>query len=387
MTEDNEGFLYPKVDRNICVLCGQCLKNCPVREGARPGTSPLALYAVQSADTEALLLSSSGGFSDMAARVILERNGVVYGAAYVPDPSCERDRTEPVSAPMRPLRSLLSVRHIEVTDSYNRQQLQSSKYVQSDTADMYKRAKQRLKMGQPVLFTGTPCQIAGLYAYLGGDHPQLYTIDLICHGVPSPGLFREYLTYLEQQIGEPIRSVNFRSKDKHGWGTQYILKLESKNRTIRRPLTLDRYGNRFMSSDCYRESCYRCRFAGIKRQADLTAGDFWGVWQSLPKLDSPLGLSSVLVNTQKGRELFECIRKHARIIRQISLKDALTGQGNLSCPTSRPAARDSIYNGLTESGYIDNLKVGLQPVCRLKALLPRSAAVWMKRHMKKEEMV
>ena len=240
-----------------------------------------------------------------------------------------------------------------------------------------------LDSGQIVLFTGTPCQIAGLYAFLGQDHPLLYTMDLICHGVPSPGLFREYLSYLEQRMGEPVRSVNFRSKDGHGWGTQYLLKLTSKTRTVRRPLPLDPYGNRFMSGDCYRESCYRCQFAGIRRQVDLTIGDFWGVWKGHPDLDSPLGLSSVLVNTPKGQELFAWIREHAGVVRQISLKDALAGQGNLSRPTSRPAAWDSVYWGLAQEGYIESLGVGFQPASRLKALMPRSISVLLKRSLKK----
>lgn len=380
MVEDREGFLYPKIDRELCVLCGQCLKKCPVEGAARPGSSPLELYALQSADTEALVRSASGGVSDLAAGAILERKGLVYGAAYVAEGP--RD-TSPSPAGEVSAGSRLFVRHIEVTDSDGRQRIQSSKYVQSDPGDTYRKAKQRLDSGQIVLFTGTPCQIAGLYAFLGQDHPLLYTMDLICHGVPSPGLFREYLSYLEQRMGEPVRSVNFRSKDGHGWGTQYLLKLTSKTRTVRCPLPLDPYGNRFMSGDCYRESCYRCQFAGIRRQGDLTIGDFWGVWKGHPDLDSPLGLSSVLVNTPKGQELFAWIREHAGVVRQISLKDALAGQGNLSRPTSRPAARDSVYWGLAQEGYIESLGVGFQPASRLKALMPRSISVLLKRSLKK----
>ena len=140
-----------------------------------------------------------------------------------------------------------------------------------------------------------------------------------------------------------------------------------------------------MNGNSYRESCYRCRFSGIRRSGDLTAGDFWGVWQSCPDIDSPLGLSAVLINTEKGLRLFRQIQEHAGIIRQLSLKDAMTGQENLSRPASRPSCRDTIYSGLWNEDYIDNLKTGLQPVSRLKSLMPRSIAALLKRSIRKEE--
>ena len=212
MGEDNEGFLFPKINREICVLCGQCLKKCPVCSDNFPCSSPLEVYAFQSGDKKALMQSASGGVSDAAAEAVLQLGGVIYGAAFHTDPSDGK---------------ILSVRHVEVTDSVDRYRIRSSKYVQSDTGDSYKLARNRLKNGQTVLFTGTPCQIAGLYSFLGGDHPCLYTLDLICHGVPSPALLRQYLKSQSHCMGGSITDMNFRSKEGKGWGTQYRLKLGS----------------------------------------------------------------------------------------------------------------------------------------------------------------
>ena len=252
MGEDNEGFLFPKINREICVLCGQCLKKCPVCSDNFPCSSPLEVYAFQSGDKKALMQSASGGVSDAAAEAVLQMGGVIYGAAFHTDPSDGK---------------ILSVRHVEVTDSVDRYKIRSSKYVQSDTGDSYKLARNRLKNGQTVLFTGTPCQIAGLYSFLGGDHPCLYTLDLICHGVPSPALLRQYLKSQSHCMGGSITDMNFRSKEGKGWGTQYRLKLGTESKTVSRPFVLDKYGYHFMNGNSYRESCYRCRFSGIRRRS------------------------------------------------------------------------------------------------------------------------
>lgn len=168
--------------------------------------------------------SASGGAADSAAKMILQMGGVVYGAAY--------DKQ-------------LAVNHIEIRTDAEREKIQSSKYVQSDLKDCYTRVKRCLMEEKKVLFTGTPCQIAGLYAFLGGDKPNLYTVDLICHGVPSPKFFKKYLEYQNKQTDGRVIYFNFRSKDKRGWGTQYLLKLKTKAKikTKTKILSLDRYGN------------------------------------------------------------------------------------------------------------------------------------------------
>ena len=259
----------------------------------------------------------------------------------------------------------LAVSHIEVTDEAEREKLQSSKYVQSDPKDSYAKVKQRLSEGKTVLFTGTPCQIAGLYAFLGGNPENLYTVDLICHGVPSPKFFKKYLEYQNKQTAGRVIYFNFRSKDKRGWGTQYLLKTKTKTKT----LSLDRYGKHFMDGDCYRESCYQCAYANTSRVGDLTVGDFWGIAKSHPNFNSPKGVSSVFVNTEKGQKLFELMRPLAEVD-EATLEEGMVKQHNLVRPSSRPASRDNFYKGIDEPGFIEHIKVGLQPKARLKSILP-----------------
>lgn len=156
------------------------------------------MLALRNKNEDQIMESALGGAADIATQVIPEQKGIIYGAAYA---------------------EKLKVKHIEVSNDKTRKKLQSSKYVQSDLKDCYSKAKAQLEKGNKVLFTGTPCQIAGLYSFLGKDDPNLYTIDLICHGVPSPKFFEKYLEYQSKKIGEDIIYYNFRSKEKRGWGT------------------------------------------------------------------------------------------------------------------------------------------------------------------------
>lgn len=291
--------------------------------------------------------SASGGAADSAAKTILQTGGVVYGAAYDEN---------------------LVVSHIEITTDSDREKIQSSKYVQSDLKDNYSKARRQLSEGQTVLFTGTPCQIAGLYAFLGGDQENLYTVDLICHGVPSPKFFKKYLEYQSKQIEGKVIYFNFRSKDKRGWGTQYLLKTEKKTET--KPLSLDRYGKHFMEGDCYRESCYQCAYANMNRVGDLTVGDFWGIAKSHPNFNSPKGVSSVFVNTEKGQKLFEMMRPLAEV-EEATLEEGMVKQGNLVSPSGRPATRDAFYKDIDTLDFIEHIKVGLQLKERLKSVLPK----------------
>ena len=239
--------------------------------------------------------------------------------------------------------------HIEIESNAEREKIQSSKYVQSDPNDSYSKVKQRLAEGKKVLYTGTPCQIAGLYAFLGGDKPNLYTVDLICHGVPSPKFLKKYIEYQNKQTDGRVIYFNFRSKDKRGWGTQYLLKTKTKTKT--KTLSLDRYGKHFMDGDCYRESCYQCAYANTSRVGDITVGDFWGIAKSHPEFNSPKGVSSVFVNTEKGQELFEKMKPFAEI-EQATLKEAMVKQHNLVQPSNRPENRSNFYKEIDEPDFV-----------------------------------
>mgnify|MGYP005872857817 CR=1 FL=1 len=346
MIENKEGFWYPSVDEKSCIECKICLKRCPVENIEVHRNKPKKVWAWRNRNDNDIMRSASGGASDSAARTILQMGGVVYGAAYDEQ---------------------LTVSHIEVADDAGREKIQSSKYVQSDLKDSYSKVKKYLSEDKIVLYTGTPCQIAGLYAFLSGDSPNLYTIDLICHGVPSPKFFRRYLEYQSKKTAGKVIYFNFRSKDKRGWGTQYLLKTKTKTKT--KMLSLDRYGKHFMDGDCYRECCYLCNYANMSRVGDLTIGDFWGIAKSHPNFYSPKGVSSVFINTEKGQNLFQMMMPLA-MVEEATLDEGMVKQHNLVQPSCRPVARDAFYSNIDESGFIEHIKVGVQLKARLKSVLP-----------------
>jgi len=358
LESDKEGFLYPRIDEKKCIHCGKCLVHCPVAIESKKG-QPLSIYGVKSKKKERLMRSASGGVSDLVAQYVLEKNGSAFGCAY--------DET-------------LKVQHIEITDPKKLWKIQSSKYVQSDLKDCYSVIKKRLNEGRTVLFTGTPCQVAGLYAFLGDcDRTNLYTLDLICHGVPSPLFFEKYLKYQEEQLGEKIESYNFRSKEKWGWGTQYEIK--TPNRRKQKKLSLDKYGKHFMEGDCYRECCYRCEYSCIERVGDITCGDFWGVEKYHPEFADPQGVSVALVNTPRGEYLLKNIDFSADIIK-VSVSEILPYQGNLVRPTKRPEQRNAFYKEIDSPQFVKQIKVGFQLKERIKSLLPQKAILKLKSKLK-----
>lgn len=356
--ENSEGFLYPYVQSNKCVDCSLCMKRCPIAENRNNRTNvPISVFAFRDKDDEQIMESASGGVGVLAAQVILQNGGIAYGAAYDND---------------------LRVKHICIDSLTELHKLQSSKYVQSDTNNCYKRIREDLEGGKLVLFSGTPCQVAGLKIFLSKEYSNLYTIDLICHGVPSPKLFQKYLEWKNQQMKGKIISYNFRSKARRGWGTQYLLKIKTKTKTKTKILALDKYGKHFMAGDCYREGCYQCPYANVHRVGDLTIGDFWGIGKSHPEFHSEKGVSSVFVNTEQGQKLFGMIKGYAFVL-PATLEEAMIKQGNLINPTQRPKERDSFYHDIENDDFVEQLKVGLQPKTRVKALLPRKFVAALKK--------
>lgn len=346
--EREDGFLYPYVDQDKCINCSLCVKHCPTQLPKNSSVVPLKVFAFRNKNDAQIMQSASGGVGALAAQEIIKEGGIAYGVSY--------DKS-------------FGVKHIRVDCLSDLPQIQSSKYVQSDTGDTYSQVQKDLQSGKMVLYTGTPCQIAGLYSFLGKEYEKLYTIDLICHGVPSPKFFKKYLEFQDRKTDGEIIYFNFRSKDKRGWGTQYLLKTKTKTKT--KTLSLDRYGKHFMKGDCYRESCYQCEYANIHRVGDLTIGDFWGIGKSHPDFYSEKGVSSVFVNTEKGKRLFNSIKDEAWVI-NATLEEAMIKQGNLVHPTKRPLERDTFYRDINCDDFIDNLNVGLQLKDRVKSIIPRN---------------
>lgn len=287
MQTDCEGFLYPHVDPSACIHCGLCQKACPITTAVPVNVSDQKAYAVINQDEEIRKNSSSGGVFSLIAQHILSQGGVVFGAAVTKD---------------------TRICHICVEDSSQLYQLRGSKYVQSNVGNTYSQAKQYLLSGRPVLYTGTPCQISGLKAYLGKDYDHLFCQDLICHGAPSPGVWQQYVSYREQLARSKTKSVFFRYKDP-SW-VNFCMRFEFENNTYyQASLREDPYLRAFLSDLCLRPSCHQCAYKTQQRQADITLADYWGIWDIHPKMHDDKGTSLVFINSEKGSQIFEAIKQ------------------------------------------------------------------------------
>ena len=278
MQADAEGFLYPVKDMSVCNGCGLCDRVCHARLNYRNGVEQI-LGAI-SENEEERRVSSSGGIFSLLAKEILGRGGVVYGAAF---------------------NRQFSVEHIRIDCMDDLGKIQGSKYVQSVIGTTYIDCERDLKDGKPVLFSGTPCQIAGLKSFLGRDYENLYGLDVFCHGVPSDKVWQKYLR--ELKIGR-VNRVAFRNKD-NGW-RGFSLVAEGSDGAHRQLFEHDYYGRAFISNISLRPSCGCCDFKRMNSCADITLGDFWGAEKEFLTTDN-WGKSVVFLHTSRGRELWQCI--------------------------------------------------------------------------------
>lgn len=294
--KEDKGFRYPEIDASLCVNCGLCTKSCPVlnpRTLAKDNKENTVSYAIWNNNLKDRMNSSSGGaFSALADKTIKE-GGIVYGAAWD---------------------EAMQLNHIGVVDNEGLEALRRSKYVQSNTDGVFKDVKQQLKSGRLVLFCGTPCQIAGLLSFLGNkDYPNLITVGVVCHGVPSQRSFDKYLREVEEENNVKVFDCNFRSKNR-GWRTGLNLIIsaktaDNKDVTIDKLLSNNVYMNAFLKQYFLRESCYNCPFKGdaIGYYADIMLSDAWSLWSAIPwgRVDFSKGVSAVAANTEKGREFLK----------------------------------------------------------------------------------
>ena len=300
MQSDAEGFLYPTVDQTSCVDCGLCEKVCPVLHPPEPHAA-LATYAAKHTSKKVRQASSSGGMFTALAQPVLEKGGVVFGAGFDKD---------------------WNVCHQSAETLKDLDKLRRSKYVQSNIGNTFQQAKNFLDQGRPVLFTGTPCQIAGLKNYLGKEYKNLLTADIICHGVPSPAVWRKFLD--ENFIHTKIKAINFRNKF-FAWNKFYLSFQTNKGprihgdkrslnevfRSLFRKFSHTTYENAFLKAFLkdliLRPACHACAFKNNQHWSDFTMGDLWGAWPRsiLSKQDQKLGISVLIIASEKGRSFFK----------------------------------------------------------------------------------
>lgn len=325
MTERRLGTIVPDIDSDKCIDCGLCVKVCPVNVPQKQ-TEPSIAYAAYAKSPDERSSSASGGIATLLSRRVLEEGGVVYGCT---------------------MESPKKITHIRVDNPDALDMLKGSKYVQSQTAHVFREIRKDLNENRTVLFIGTPCQVAGLKNYIGNARSSvnLMTVDLCCHGTPSQRLLYEHLSYLGV---EDSSEVAFR--DKANGQIQYVLKVRNGDRIYNNPAHRDYYMTGFLSGLFLRESCFTCQYASSRRCSDLTLADHWAMGAcDDPEMVVSKGLSSVLVNSEKGRVLFESIRDVA-VCEERPMKEALSNSQFIS-PVVKPTDYDAFAESFEINGY------------------------------------
>lgn len=329
MEADGLGFLYPKIDEAKCIKCGLCKKVCSFNSNydRSLNLNEPEVYAVRHKDLKEIVTSRSGAVFIALSDWVLNKNGIIYGAGYT---------------------GHFRVVHKRAVTKIERDEFKGSKYVQSDLNTVFKQVKNDLENNQYVMFSGTPCQTAGLRAFLkltGVNIDKLFLIDIVCHGVPSPYFWRDYIDYIERKNKQKVIEVNFRDKTKFGWTAhKESFKLED---TYTYTYT---YTYTFYQHIMFRRSCGVCHFTNLKRPSDITIGDFWG-WQ---KVDSKFnaddkGVSLVLLNTEKGIKLFQLIKQEINFIKT-DTEHCM--QPNLQHPSVIHPKRDEFEKDYIKYGFV-----------------------------------
>lgn len=329
MKADKEGFLIPSIDENNCIDCNKCKLICPILNKREPNNNVIYSYAAINKNDKVRNCSSSGGIFYLLAELIINDGGVVYGAGF-------DDK--------------FHVKHMEISQNKDIKKLQGSKYVQSKIGDTYIKAKERLESGIPVLFTGTPCQIEGLKSYLGKYYSNLYTQDIICHGVPSPLVWDKYLNEFKYKI----KNISFRDKTL-GWN-KFSMKIGFDSKEYLKDLSKDSYLQSFLKNLNLRNSCYNCSFKSIQRNSDLTLADYWGINNVHPEMFDDKGASLIIVHSNKGRYIIDRINKFLKI-ENTELNRAISYNTAINQSVSYTSKRQVFFKNIDKYNMEELLKV------------------------------
>lgn len=357
MVEDKEGFLYPNIDMKKCVSCNLCEKVCPVLNVEGEHIFEQEAYVVQNIDERVCLQSTSGGAFTAIANEVIEEGGIVFGAAFDED---------------------FNVKHIGTTSKDEIQKFRNSKYVQSDIRGTYSEVQKRIEEGQLVCYSGTPCQIEGLKRYLGKESDRLITVDVVCHAVSSPLVWKKYVSMQKEKLGNSIANIRFRDKQ---YGYKYSSMSftdKSGKRIYSCGVESDLMCRAFFSNICDRPSCYSCVFKKQYRVSDFTIWDCFQVGRFSRKLDNDKGASRVLVHSDEGKKLFEKIKDNFEYI-QISPNDAVEGAKEMFESVSNNSRRKKFMEEIatldTQTAFAryfpDNFKVKIERYIRMLLLKMR----------------
>lgn len=333
------GFLYPSIDAAMCVQCGLCEQVCPIEKKA-PIPKNQRVYAAVHRSPDILTKSTSGGAFTALAQAIFRSGGVVYGVA---------------------MTDAMQVAHIRTETTAELDALRGSKYVQSDTGSTYVQAEKDLKAGRSVLYSGTPCQIDGLKRFLQKDYDNLYTADIVCHGVGSQTYFDQYMKYAQTKY-DRIEALQFRSKKYAGWSCgngAIVVGAAASSRTLPYRDYDNYYYAYFLSGEIYRKSCYSCKYANTRRVGDFSMGDYWGVEALHLPLSTENGCSLLIVNSEKGQALLDTISDLSTA--ETTIEQAARCNMQLNVPSKLPEGRErrmTEYETLTaeeiQRAYVKN---------------------------------
>ena len=363
MQEDEYGFIYPFIDEKKCVGCSKCARACAFQNKTEDNF-PVECYAAVSKNEIQRKQSASAGIFAAMATDVIAHGGIVYGAAFADD---------------------WSVHHVRITETKDIIKIQGSKYVQSYTDNTFSETESFLKKGKTVLYSGTPCQIAGLKEFLGKDYENLITVDIICHGVPSCKMLKDYLKLLCDKHKGSIEAFTFRDKS-IGWGINGSAVINS--RKVKLWQSASSYLYYFTKGWIYRENCYKCKYASKHRSADITLGDYWGIESQHPELfkrngwDEDKGISCVIINTAKGSSEFDKYRHSLNMVEtsfdRIAMKNA---QLNRPCSAGDREKILSVYAdggwGMVDKTFNkDNMLY--KPMSFVKHLIPKKIRRYIK---------
>ena len=330
---DTDGFIYPVIDKDLCVDCGLCAKKCPFTKEKITESNCLEAYAVKNKSEEVINNSSSGGIFTALSDYVLSLGGYIVGADFD---------------------SEMNVIHTVAEDTAGRDRMRGSKYIQSNTSGIYKKLEEILDTGKPVLFTGTPCQAAAARTAFP-DKDNLYIVDIICHGVPNHGVWKKYVDFIEKKYKKTLTYYSFRNKELTGW-RQYSAKLTfSDGSTLLHNDITGSFIELFRYDVCMRESCTKCPFASHHRQGDITIGDFWGIENVMPEISDNKGISAVMINSGKGRKFFAAVEDAVNKF-PCTQSDVAKKQPNMSTPSSYSNKAQPFNEDLKRLPFADVLK-------------------------------
>ena len=353
MEEDEEGFLYPKIDDNLCINCGLCEKTCAFQHGYKLNSrlNKMKVYAIKNKSTEVRDKSTSGGIFYEIANNVLKNNGVIYGVVFDENFHTKHTRTDNIDGIKK---------------------MMGSKYSQSELGDTYTNIKNDLKNGKEVLFTGTPCQVGGIIKYLQNvDTSKLILVDIVCHGIPSPKLFKEYISFLENKKGKKVTEYYHRSKI-NGWNQTEEVRFNDEKLDFKSRLS-QTWKRIFYTDLALRPSCYNCKYTNTERPGDITIGDFWGIELFNPEFADNKGVSLVMVNTEKGNKILEKIKDNLIISNQ-EIEKAIIKNPQIKEPTKVDQNKRKIFwNDYKNKGfnYIAKKYGGYNTIGKIKNLAKR----------------